>query len=206
MRGDIIYNSNTKATMKAATTSSMMNGRRSHQELIKSQSVIAELNPSSEDMGKIWQSLACLLTSRPASGGPIRELRGRRRCWKRGAAKCKPRRSFYFFPQSSVAGHRRVTTRLECSGESRLPRDKAQSTWTKTNRSVSGRRTVLPGTCSSKACTCSLEPATLAHRAWTAIPIMQRTTTFIRSIRLSNSYTPKWTCSFFDTRSFTFIR
>lgn len=63
-----MYNSNTKATMKAATTRSMMNGRRSHQELMKSQSVIVELNPSSEDMGEIWQSLACLLTSGPAYG------------------------------------------------------------------------------------------------------------------------------------------
>lgn len=62
-----MYNSKTKATMKAATTRSMMNGRRSHQELMKSQSVIVELNPSSDDMGEIWQSLACLLTSRPAS-------------------------------------------------------------------------------------------------------------------------------------------
>lgn len=63
-----MYNSNTKATMKAATTRSIMNGRRSHQELMKNQSVIDELNPSSEDMGEIRQSLACLLTSRPASG------------------------------------------------------------------------------------------------------------------------------------------
>lgn len=85
MRGDIMYNSNTKATMKAATTRSMMNGRRSHQELTNSQSVIVELNASPEDMGEIWQSLACLLTSRPASGvrqqsyegggGPKRGLR-----------------------------------------------------------------------------------------------------------------------------------
>ena len=52
MRGDIIYNSNTQATMNAATTNIMMKGRRSHQELIKSQSAIDELNPSSEDMGK----------------------------------------------------------------------------------------------------------------------------------------------------------
>lgn len=50
MRGDIMYNSNTKATTKAATAKSMMNGRRSHQEL--SQYVIVELKPSSEDMGE----------------------------------------------------------------------------------------------------------------------------------------------------------
>ncbi len=68
IRGDIIYNSNTNATMKAAITRSIMNGKRSHQELINSQSVIVELNPSSEDMGEIRQSLACLLTSRPDSG------------------------------------------------------------------------------------------------------------------------------------------
>lgn len=68
MRGDIMYNSNTKATMKAATTRSIIKGKRSHQELRKIQSVTVELNPSSGDMGESRQSLACLLTSRPDSG------------------------------------------------------------------------------------------------------------------------------------------
>lgn len=49
-----------------------MNGRRSHQELMKSQSVIEELKPSSEDMGEIKQSLACLLIRRPAPGSDNR--------------------------------------------------------------------------------------------------------------------------------------
>lgn len=92
-----MYNSNTKATIKAATTSNIMNGRRSHQELIKSQSVIVELNPSSEDMGEIWRSLAYLLTSRPASGGPIRGLRGRRWCRKGGGGETQ-RSEEEFFP------------------------------------------------------------------------------------------------------------
>lgn len=60
MRGDIMYSNNTKATMKAATTRNMMNGRKSHQEWTKSQSEIGELNSSSEDMG---ETLACLLAS-----------------------------------------------------------------------------------------------------------------------------------------------
>ena len=46
-----MYRSSTKATMKAAMTRSITNGRRSHQELKKNQSVIDELN-SSEDMGE----------------------------------------------------------------------------------------------------------------------------------------------------------
>lgn len=67
-----MYNSNTKATMNAATTRSIMNGRRSHQELMKSQSVTVELNPSSGDMGETRESLAYLLTSGPDSGGDNR--------------------------------------------------------------------------------------------------------------------------------------
>lgn len=52
MRGDIMYNSNTKATMNAATTRSIMKGNKSHQGSKKSQSEIVELNPPSEDMGE----------------------------------------------------------------------------------------------------------------------------------------------------------
>lgn len=84
MRGDIMYNSSTKATMKAATTRSMMNGRSSHHELMKSQSAIVELNASSEDMGESCQSLACAAnlagqllgsgTELLAGGGPKRRM------------------------------------------------------------------------------------------------------------------------------------
>lgn len=85
-----MYNSNTNVTIKAATTRSIINGRRSHQELMKSQSVTVELNPSSGDMDKTRESLAYLLTSRPDSG-VITQLRGRRRSSK-GEAKHRPRR------------------------------------------------------------------------------------------------------------------
>jgi hypothetical protein len=53
-----MYNSNTKATTNATTTRSIMKGKRSHQELKKSQSVIVELNSSSEDMGEAGSSVS----------------------------------------------------------------------------------------------------------------------------------------------------
>lgn len=52
INGDIMYNSSTNATMKAATTSSIIKGRRSHQVLKKSQCESAESRISSEDMGQ----------------------------------------------------------------------------------------------------------------------------------------------------------
>lgn len=65
IRGDIMYNSKTKATMKAATTRSIINGKIGHQELMKIQSVTVELQPASVDMGEARRPLACLLTSGP---------------------------------------------------------------------------------------------------------------------------------------------
>ena len=74
MRGDIIYNSNTQATMNAATTNIMMKGRRSHQELIKSQSAIDELNPSSEDMGKAVDFVSQLKLTQVSSANQQKAL------------------------------------------------------------------------------------------------------------------------------------
>lgn len=56
--GDIMYNSRTNATMKAATTRSIMKGRIGHHELKKIQSVTDELQLASGDMGEARRPLA----------------------------------------------------------------------------------------------------------------------------------------------------
>lgn len=73
-----MYNSKTKATMKAATTRSIMTGTIGHQELMKIQSVTVEPEAASGDMGEARRPLACLLTSlagRSSLIGPITKLR-----------------------------------------------------------------------------------------------------------------------------------
>ena len=55
--------------MKAAMTRSITNGRRSHQELKKNQSVIDELN-SSEDMGES-AVVSLMANQKTESGGGV---------------------------------------------------------------------------------------------------------------------------------------
>lgn len=73
-----MYNSKTKATMKAATTRSIMTGTIGHQELMKIQSVTVEPEAASGDMGEARRPLACVLTrlaGRSGLIGPITKLR-----------------------------------------------------------------------------------------------------------------------------------
>lgn len=73
-----MYNSKTKATMKAATTRSIMTGRIGHQEPMKIQSVTVGFETASGDMGEARRPLARLLTSlagRSGLIGPITKLR-----------------------------------------------------------------------------------------------------------------------------------
>lgn len=74
INGDIMYSSSTKATMKAATTRSIMKGRSSHQELKESQCESAEPRAFSEDMGQpdaddVSSQAKCPITGTPLSRG-----------------------------------------------------------------------------------------------------------------------------------------
>lgn len=74
INGDIMYSSSTKATMKAATTRSIMKGRSSHQELKVSQCESAEPKATSEDMGQpdaadVSSQAKCPIPGTPLSRG-----------------------------------------------------------------------------------------------------------------------------------------